>query len=223
MLPFALEAAVCALCVDQPGMAMPGVATPALGLPLPSPGDTVKSISKTLVVVGGSASTGSMVTQMATAAGINVIAITGAKNADLVKQCGASVVLDRHDESLVDNIVDAFNATGTTEFVGIFDAISSSETYAQDLAILAKLGGGHLACTHPPPADVPANVQAGMIFAVNDVAAPVWKEFVTPALRSGQLKCLPPPMVVGKGLQYIDKALKIVKAGVSGTKVVVEL
>jgi hypothetical protein len=46
---------------------------------------------------------------------------------------------------------------------------------------------------------------------------------VTTALEIGQLKCLPPPTVVGKGLEYIDKALKMSKAGVSATKVIVEL
>jgi hypothetical protein len=62
-----------------------------------------------------------------------------------------------------------------------------------------------------------------MIFAVNDVVAPVFRDIVTTALEIGQLKCLPPPTVVGKGLEYIDKALKMSKAGVSATKLVVEL
>jgi hypothetical protein len=61
-----------------------------------------------------------------------------------------------------------------------------------------------------------------MIFALDDVVAPVSRDFVTPALESGQLKCLPPPTVVGKGLGCIDKALKKSKAGVSATKVIVE-
>lgn len=74
-----------------------------------------------------------------------------------------------------------------------------------------------------PPAEVPANVKAGMIFAVNDIATPVWEDYVTPALQEGKLLCLPPPTVVGKGLEYINEALKKSKAGVSAMKVVVEL
>lgn len=62
-----------------------------------------------------------------------------------------------------------------------------------------------------------------MIFAVNDIATPVWEDFVTPALESGKLQCLPPPTVVGKGLGHINEALKKSKTGVSGTKLVVEL
>lgn len=101
---------------------------------------------------------------------------------------------------------------------------SIPETYTRDLDILDKLGGGHLACVHPPPAEnVPTNIHAGMIFAVNDVASPVYKDFVTSALQSGKLKCLPPPTIVGKGLEDIKDALTKFKAGVSATKLVVEL
>jgi NADPH:quinone reductase-like Zn-dependent oxidoreductase len=220
-----LEAAVCVLSLKEPGVAMPGVATPALGLPYPSLQHPVPSSGKTLVVYGGSSSVGSMTTQLATAAGIHVISIAGAHNFDFSKRCGAAQVFDHKDPSVVDMVVEAVGKSGQHEFVGIFDAIATPETYAHDLAILAKLGGGHLACVHPPPppADVPANVKAGMIFAVNDVATPVWKDYVTPALQVGKLQCLPRPSVIGKGLEHIQDALKKSKAGVSATKLVVEL
>lgn len=202
---------------------MPGVTTPALGLPYPSTQTPAPSTGKVLIVSGASSSVGSMTTQIATAAGIKVLAISSAQNFDLAKKCGASQVFDRKDSLLVAKIVEAVKAT-ELEFVGILDAISVPENYEQDLEILHCLGGGHLACTHPPPTEgVPSSVQTGMIFAVNDVVAPVFRDFVTPALQSGQLKCLPAPTVVGKGLQYVDEALKMSKAGVSATKLVVEL
>ncbi|KAK3292731.1 putative quinone oxidoreductase [Chaetomium fimeti] len=226
VLPLALEAAVCALSVKQPGTALPNVPTPALGLPYPSLTKPTPSAgkSKTLVVYGGSSSVGSMTTQLATAAGVRVIAVASARNFDLCRACGAAAVFDYHDPGFVDEVIGAATAAGG-EFVGVFDAISTPETYAHSLAMLAKLGGGHLACVHPPPPaeDVPANVQAGMIFAVDDVATPVWRDYVTPALREGKLKCLPPPLVVGKGLEYIQEALEKCEAGVSATKLVVEI
>jgi NADPH:quinone reductase-like Zn-dependent oxidoreductase len=221
VVPFALEAAVCALSLKVPGEAMPGVPTPALGLPYPSLQEA-KPIGKTLVVYGGSSSVGSMVTQIAAATGIHVIAITGKHNFDLSKRCGAVEVFDHKDTSVVDKVVEAVKKSGL-EFAGIFDAIATAEPYATDLAILEKLGGGHLACSHPPPADVPENVTAGMIFAVNDIATPVWKDFVTPALESGKLLCLPSSTVVGEGLEFIQEALEKCKAGVSATKLVVEV
>jgi NADPH:quinone reductase-like Zn-dependent oxidoreductase len=219
VVPFAMEAAVCTLSLKEPGVAMPGVATPALGLPYPSL-EPVSS-SKTLIVYGGSSSVGSMTTQLAVAAGIKVISIASPHNFDLCKSCGAAEVFDYHDPSFIEKVVEATAKSGS--FVGIFDAIGSPETYANDLAILARLGGGHLACVHPPPSDIPENVTAGMIFAVNDVANPVWKNYVTPALQAGKLKCLPPPTIVGKGLDKIQEALKKCEAGVSGTKLVVQL
>jgi NADPH:quinone reductase-like Zn-dependent oxidoreductase len=223
VVPFALEAAVCALSLKEPGVAMPGVATPALGLPYPSLHD-VPSLSKTLIVYGGSSSVGSMATQIATAAGINVIAISGAHNFDFSKRCGAARVFNHKDTSLAKKVIEAVQESGC-EFIGIFDAIATPETYADDIKILEQLDGGHLACVHPPPptTDLPANVRSGMIFAVNDVVTPVWKDYVTPALQSGKLQCLPPPVVVGKGLEHIQSALEKSKAGVSAMKLVVEL
>lgn len=201
---------------------MPGVSTPALGLPYPSV-DTAPSANKTLVVYGASSSVGSMTTQIATAAGITVIAIAGAHNQAFAKKVGAAQVFDHKDEKVVEKVIEVVRATGN-EFAGIFDAISTPETYSRDLQILERFGGGNLAAVHPPPTEgVPSDVTTGMIFAVNDVADPVYRDFVTPALESGKLQCLPPPMVVGKGLDYVDEALKQSRIGVSATKLVVEL
>ncbi|KAL4988014.1 chaperonin 10-like protein [Aspergillus falconensis] len=222
VVPFAVETAVCALSLKEPGVAMPGVSTPALALPYPSLDEPVKPLGKVLVIWGGSSSVGSMTTQIATAAGIQVIAISGSHNFDFSKRCGATEVFDHKDPAVADKVIAAVQKSGQ-EFVGIFDAVATPDTYANDLIILDKLGGGHLAAVHPPPADVPSNVKAGMIFAVNDIATPVWNDFVTPALASGKIQCLPPPTVVGKGLEAINEGLKKCKAGVSATKLVVEL
>ncbi|KAL2869546.1 zinc-binding alcohol dehydrogenase family protein [Aspergillus lucknowensis] len=222
VVPFALEAAVCVLSVKEPGTALPGVSTPALGLPYPSLEDPAESPRKTLIVYGASSSVGSMTTQLATAAGIHVIAIAGAHSVALCQRCGASEVLDHKDPDLVHKAVTAVKDS-TFEFIGIFDAISTPETYTRDLEILAQVGGGQLAAVHPPPADVPGNVKAGMIFAVDDVAGPVWREYVTSALEMGRLKALPEPVIVGKGLEGVQLALEKYRVGVSATKLVVEL
>ncbi|KAJ0421402.1 chaperonin 10-like protein [Aspergillus carlsbadensis] len=222
VLPMAVEAAVCALSVRVPGEALPGVPIPALGLPYPSLDEEIKPSGKVLLVYGGSSAVGSMITQIATAAGIHVISIGGKHNFALSKSSGAATVIDSKVSDVVAQAVEAVKQSNL-EFVGIFDAVSTPPTYAHDLEILEELGGGHLAAVHPPPAEVPENVKAGMIFAVNDAATPVWREFVTPALESGRLQCLPKPMVVGKGLGSIQGALEKMKEGVSAAKIVVEL
>ncbi|KXT16659.1 hypothetical protein AC579_8057 [Pseudocercospora musae] len=49
------------------------------------------------------------------------------------------------------------------DFIGIFDAISWDDTYANDYKILEKLGSSTLLITHPLPENVPAGVQAKMV------------------------------------------------------------
>lgn len=222
VLPLAIGAAACALFREGPGEVMPGVPLTALGLPYPSVQHPVPSSGKTLVVYGGSSTTGSMVTQLATAAGITVITITGAHNFTLSQRCGAVQVIDHKDLAIVDKVVAAVTKSGGS-FIGIIDAIATPDTYPTALAILAALGGGHLACTHPPPTGVPANVNASMIYSANDASIPVFRDYVTPALEAGKLQCLPLPIVAGKGLESIQDALKKLQGGVSAAKVVVEL
>ena len=126
-----------------------------LGLPWPSTNPT--SSEKVIVVYGGSTSIGSMAIQLASAAGIRVIATASPKNFDLCRTCGASVVVDYKDSHAVDNIIDA---VAKNEFGGIFDAISNEQSYTFDRAILEKLDGGRLATSQPPPKDLPSNVTA---------------------------------------------------------------
>ena len=222
VVPFALEAAICALSIKEPGTAFPGVPTPALNLPYPTLEDPTPSINKTIVIYGGSTSSGSMTTQIATNSGIKVVSIVGRKNFDFSKKCGAVEVFDYKDPDVVEKVIKAVTDLGG-EFVGIFDTISTPATHVHDLAILERLGGGHLACTHFPPTDAPENVKGGMIFAVNDVAGPVWRDYVGPALEAGKIQCLPPPNVIGTGLQYIQEGLNTIKAGVSAAKLVIAL
>lgn len=199
---------------------MPGVPIPTLGLSLPMLEPVPQD--KTILVYGGSSAVGLMTIQVAVASGLRVVATASPKNFDLVRSAGAAAVLDYKSDSLVQDVIDAIKGKG--EFVGILDAISIPETYVHDLEILARLGGAHLACTHPPPTEnVPESVKAGMLFCINDVADPVWESFVTPALETGVLRCIPAPLVIGSGLEKIQEALDRSKAGVSAAKLVVTL
>jgi NADPH:quinone reductase-like Zn-dependent oxidoreductase len=227
VLPLALETAACALHFQRRNPLppfLPGVFTPALALPYPTLEDPAPSAEKTLIVYGGSSSVGSVTTQIAAAVGLHVITIVGAHNFDLAKRSGASEVFDHKDSLLVDNVVEAVRKAGR-DFVGIVDAISIPETITKNLEILERLDGGHLALTHPHMGEAPKNVEIGMVWSggVNEFSSPFWRSYVGPALENGKLKCLPPPIVVGKGLESIQEALKMSKAGVSGAKLVVEL
>jgi len=208
------EAAVLPLAI---GTAMSGLHN-ILGIDYPTVDGPPRG--KVIVVYGASSSIGSMAVQLATAAGIRVVGTASQHNHTLVKSCGASAVFDYRSGTLVDDVV---KAVGKDQFVGVYDAISTEETYSRDLAILAALGGGELACSHHPPKDLPGNVKAGFMFGLGDFEFPVWENYVTPALEQGKLKTLPEPLVVGRGLENVQAALDRAKSGVSGRKVVVEL
>ena len=231
VLPMALETAMNALFFDRRNPLpdfLPGVFTPALALPSPSLEEAVKpSARKTIVVHGGSSSVGSATTQLAALSGLHVISIVGARNLDLAKESGAAECIDHKDPALITRVVEAVRKTGG-EFVGIVDAISIPDTIKVDLQILEQLAGGHLALTHPHMGEevVPDNVEIGMVWSggANEVTDPMWRTYVGAALKFGKLKCLPPPTIVGKGLDHVQMALNLSKEGlVSGKKLVIEL
>ena len=129
-------------------------------------------------------------------------------------------MLDYNDSDMVDDVA---KAVGKATFVGIFNCISNEASYKLTLSILEKLGGGRMATSQPPPDGLPDNVIATGVMGPGDHSASVWQNFVTKALESGQLKCLPEPLVVGKSLESLQGALDRAKAGVSAQKVIVEL
>ena len=192
-----------------------------LGLPYPSLKPSPSG--KTIVVWGGSSSVGALAIQLAVASGVSVIATSSPHNFDFCKRCGASQVFDYKDPAIVDKIVQAVQASDGT-FAGVYDAIAlPDQSYAPALAILEKLGGGNLATTLPAPKETPANVKANFVIGINPLTHPLWAEYITPALESGQLKCLPEPLVVGRGLEHVEEAVDKNRKGVSARKVVIEL
>lgn len=124
---------------------------------------------------------------------------------------------------MVDDAVSAVKKVGGT-FAGVYDAISiEDQSLKYVFQILEKLGGGNVATVLPPPENVPSNIKAANVFGIDQITHILWAEYVPEALASGQLKCLPEPMVVGKGLESIQKGLDENKKGVSAKKVVIEL
>lgn len=208
VLPMAIDTAVAGLFQGDP----------TLGLPLPTVEPT--KTGEVVVVYGASGSVGSMAVQLATAAGAHVIAIASMRNFDMVRSCGAQHVFDYKSDTVIEDVV---KAVGNDKFVGIFDSISSESTFAIDVAIFEKLGGGRLATTHDLPTNLPSNVRGKYVFGIGEYSFPVWEKYVSAGLESGELKCLPQPQVVGNGLESLQLALEKAEAGVSAAKIVVEV
>ncbi|KAF1928843.1 uncharacterized protein M421DRAFT_390668 [Didymella exigua CBS 183.55] len=198
---------------------------PVLTFSYPFLKDAVKySAGKTIVVYGGSSSVSSVTTQLAETSGLHVITIVGARNSGMSKESGAAECFDHKDSPLV-KLVEAVRDLGG-ELVGIVEAISIPETITIDLKILENLGRDHLALNRPHMGEnmVPDNVEIGMVRSggVNEITDSVWRTYVGAALKFGKLKCLPPPTIVGKGLEVIQKTPGLLEQDVSATKLVVE-
>ncbi|KAF4549254.1 Alcohol dehydrogenase GroES-like domain-containing protein 12 [Elsinoe fawcettii] len=199
-------------------------------LALPYPTLDPKDSGKVVVVWGGSSSVGTTAIQFAKASGVRVISTASAHNHEFVKyKAGATHVFDHKSSTVVDDIVKAIQDSGK-EFAGIYDSISLPESVKPISAIFNKLGGGSKKLSVTLPVEgTPEDVKANFIYSLTvlnkdkDVADHIWGKFLYEGLEKGTIKPLPEPLVIGKGLESIQKAVDKNKEGVSAKKVVVEL
>ncbi|GJC87267.1 dehydrogenase orsE [Colletotrichum liriopes] len=208
-----------------------GIATAAVGLykkqhlGLPLPSLHPKPIGKTLLVWGGASSVGGTAVQLAVASGLRVVSTASQRNFDKVLALGADTVLDYHSATIVH---DAEKVLLGTEFVGVYDAISSPETLKPISAILDKIGPRRVVTVLPNNGEFGKNalitVETAYQITQNpeEVQNPIWRDFVPEALEKGQLQPKPEPEVVGKGLASIQAGLDILKKGVSAKKLVIQ-
>lgn len=216
-------------------------------LALPYPTIPAKPLGKTLLVWGGSSSVGSSAIQLAVASGLNVTSTASPKNYDYVKSLGATYVFDYNDSSVIEDLVKTFKGT---EFVGAFDAISTTKTIKQSHEVVSRMGGGKLSTTLSSTAVIPGDVSIsngencsplitcrGVNIATNrisvfaksiivdedDVGRAIYTQFVYPALQKQILRAKPDPYIIHGGLEQIQDAISIQKAGVSAQKIVVSL
>lgn len=216
VLPLAISTAAAGLY--QPGY-----------LELPFPTSSPKDSGKVIVVWGGSSSVGSTAIQLAVASGVDVITTASKRNHDYAANLGAKGVFDYNSSSVVDDVVKAVKDSGK-QFAGIYDSISLPESFKHVFEIAQKLDGSKtIATVLPPPEKVPEGLEPKGVFAITvgtqhkDVGEAVWQKFVPGALEDGSLKPLPEPLIVGKGLESVQKGLDKQREGVSAKKVIIEL
>lgn len=198
-------------------------------LGLPHPSTSPKDTGKVILVWGGSSSVGAVAVQLAKASGLEVFSTASKHNHDFVQDLGASQVFDYNDSSIVEHITKAIKSSGK-EFAGVYDSIALDDSQKASAEILMQAGGSKkMTTTLPPSKDLPEGVQANGVFAVTiygphkHVGEDVVGRYVPGALKSKQLRALPQPLVVGKGLEHVQKGLDTNKKGVSAKKVVIEL
>ncbi|KIW38862.1 uncharacterized protein PV06_08690 [Exophiala oligosperma] len=194
-----------------------------LGLAMPAAGrDAGKN--KTLLVWGASSSVGSCGVQLAALAGYDVVAVASAKNHDMVKSLRAKVTFDHNNPAVVDDIVEFLKGK---DVVGAYDAISKDSTLDKVCEILdrsdAKMKvvasvrpGAEQSATHG--VKVMTNSAAGKA----SIGLSIWP-WLDQALKSGDIKCMPPPEVVGHGLETVQHAVDLMGQGVSAKKLIVTI
>ncbi|CAA9963304.1 hypothetical protein PTNB73_06804 [Pyrenophora teres f. teres] len=194
-----------------------------LALPLPS--SNPPSTNKSVLVWGGSSSVGAVAIQLAVGAGVKVVSVASKHNVEKLKGLGATAAFDYKDPNVTQDIIAALEGT---EFAGVCDAIATPEAVAAWTPVYEKLGGRY-GSVLPTDKGMPEGIQGSSVFAVSVALADkyigdvVWAQWVPEALEKGTLKPVPEPLVVGKGLEAVQKGYDEQKKGVSFRKVVVEL
>lgn len=173
-----------------------------------------------VLVWGGSSSVGANAIQLAVASGYTVITTASTSNAEMLKSLGASAVFDHASPSIVKDVIEAMQGrrlAGTLHATG---------DMAASFAVVSQSDGVRLvATTLPPPADLPKGVEArhiaGTSLKDDHVGPMIYRDFLPQALEAGSFVSAPPAKIVGHGLEALQAALQVLKAGVSAAKVVV--
>ena len=175
-----------------------------------------------VLVWGGSSSVGCNAIQLAVASGYTVFATASASNATMLKDLGAAQVFDHTDDTYADRLVAALEGR---RLAGTLHATGSLQHCAE---IVSRVEGSkRIAATLPAPGDFREDVTVGHIHgtALKDdaVGRMIYEEFLPAALAQGRYRAAPKPRISGHGLQALQDALALQKAGVSGAKIVVSL
>ncbi|KEF60969.1 uncharacterized protein A1O9_02533 [Exophiala aquamarina CBS 119918] len=218
------EAAVLPLAVSTSASAL--FQNDTLGLQLSTSGG---NRGKVVLIWGGATSLGACAIQLVSAAGYDVATTSSTRNFDSMKSLGAKYVFDHAKANVVDDIIAELKHL---DFGGVYCVVLVPEAIKQCAEIASKLDGRKLVSTVLAPVmpladDLPSDVRYTKVYGTslldNEVGPAVWGKMVPEGLASGTFKCVPPPLVVGQGLEAIQGALDRWREGVSYQKVVVEL
>ena len=218
-------------------------------LALPYPTLSPKPNGKTVLVWGGSTSVGSNAIQLAAAAGCEVITTASPKNFDYVRRLGAVEVFDYRSTTVVRDIIEAFR---NRQSAGAF-AIGNGSLKTCIEILAASRGSKFIAqISVELPDRMPSStmgwISTGMSMGwfsmsmffkskvkgvnvkfvsggdlANEVSHAIYEDYMPTALAEGKYIAAPEPLVVGKGLEYVQEAIDINLKGVSAKKVVVSL
>ena len=237
VLPMAVSTAACGLFQeDQLALQLPSVPPP-------------KPTGKYVLITGGASSVGSNAIQLAVAAGYEVITTCSAKNFEYVKGLGAKKAFDYHSKTVTADLIDALK---DKEVAGAVSLGQGSIYICMDVLDKCHGNKFISMLTYPMPDPEPTflkiprtilflisfeithliksklrgiNSKKGLVstIAYNGVGRSVYVDFLSQALAEGTFVPSPEPLIVGKGLEFIQPAFEILKKGLSAQKPVVTL
>ena len=183
-----------------------------------------------MLVWGGASSVGSAALQVARLIGFSVYVTASEKHHEYMKSLGARRVFDYRDEDVVSKIVRAAKDDGVILKTG-FDAAGETKKCIDILKEFKGDGTAKLAEAKPLSEDSPQvdGVQVAFVLAPADrqerleYSRFVFGVWLKEKLETGEFVPSPKLKVVEGGLQSVNKALDELKAGVSGTKLVLEV
>ncbi|KAL8670470.1 MAG: hypothetical protein Q9168_004994 [Polycauliona sp. 1 TL-2023] len=200
-----------------------------LGIPL----DTkyTPKDKQAILIWGGSSSVGSLAVQSAKTMGFTVYATAGAKNLEYVKNLGAHAVFDYKSSDVVSEIANKAKEDGVilrTAHVIVENALQQT----LDVLKLTK-GDGAAKVAHAPllPENAPTleNTMIKFTFPPADPEEAkkhihhCFQIWLKDGLSSGTVVPSPRIQVAPGGIGGLNDALDTLKAGVSGTKIVVSV
>ncbi|KAK6384837.1 hypothetical protein LTS17_002400 [Exophiala oligosperma] len=237
VIPLGLDTAACGLFQKN-----------QLALQYPSV-PTAKSTGKTLLVWGGSTSVGCNAIQIAVAAGYEVITTCSPRNFDLVKSLGAVQAFDYNSSTVVSDIKNAFKGRTTAGAMSIGHGAAHK---CLDILAACKGDKALTMVSYPMPESTPKHfvvlqtvftyltgmislwikakrhgIRTGLINGYtlihNEVGPMIYQDYLPKALAENKFVPAPKAEVVGHGLEHAQKAMEILREGVSAKKVVITL
>lgn len=196
----------------------------ALGLDLPSFSNKRTPHGRTVVVWGGSSSVGSSAIQLAVASGYKVVAVAGKNNFGYVRNLGAQTCFDYHTVSVLDKIVHFLKGEMV---VGAFHCAGGDSAVQSCANIVDRCKGKALVVTVKgvPSGGVPPTVRIKPINSAsvwqNEVGPYIWNWLPQALEDESIIRPAPNALIVGNGLDSVQRAMDAQKAGVSAAKVVV--
>ena len=183
---------------------------------------------KVLLVWGASSSMGAAMVQVATLMGFVVYATASPKHHAMVKKLGAAKVFDYKEADVVEQIVAAAQADGAAIDQG-YAAVPGSQEPSTQVLVRAKgvekarLASAPQGVESVPGVDVAFTLPPADEAARQEYYGWVFNTWLPAKLQSGEFVPSPNIRKVEGGLAKANEALEILKGGVSGEKLVLDV